>query len=657
MGLAVAFAGLSGLALVRIWATVHHRLPGKVILAAAVLLSALALFLAVRFSLAKRLLPAPSWKTALLGGAALLLGAVLDTSYAMYDFSGMLVSALPFRLLCHLGSGIVLAAIVLALWRAITEFGRYHASCGKMMLGLALAVNVLTALYAARSATVYYWDITTYWDSSIMLKEMPLGLAQLRLVLESVITQEYNYLLALPISLVMRVLGTSRYVYLFSIVNLYILPCLYGLCLLGRRVKGGGVLLTLFVPMLLYTALDGFADVAAAGAGIWTFLIYTDTDRPPRARGLLSGALLVLTFLLRRYFFFFAVSFGVAALIALVLRKGDWKAFLSLFGSAAVCSLFFAQSFLVQQVLRANYSDTYSAYSQGLQVDVNMFSRYFGLLPLLAGVLAGLALLLRRKERRYGALLSLTQAVLCFALFTRVQSHGLQHLLLYLPALCWLVISAAEAWSGKAVTVCAWALAVSVAVSAYLPGRQVSPLPYFTYQPEQREDIAQLIALRTYVDGLSLEEPKTAAIVASSFQFNQSIYANTLRSMNIPEPDAPKTKIIYMADVDKRDAFSWNILNADYLVVGDPVQSHLGEENQQIITSFAHAVLDHTGVGTAYAPTGTEFSLRYGIKVRIYERVRAITPEECQAISDALVARYPDYAQLYQVPDAFRLAP
>ena len=67
----------------------------------------------------------------------------------------------------------------------------------------------------------------------------------------------------------------------------------------------GGILLCCATPMLLYTALTGFVDVAAAGAGIWALLIYTDESRPQAARGILAGALLTLVFLLRRYFFFF----------------------------------------------------------------------------------------------------------------------------------------------------------------------------------------------------------------------------------------------------------------------------------------------------------------------------------------------------------------
>ena len=662
----VCLSGLSGLLLIRLWAVLGGILPGKVLLPAAALLAAGGMLAAWRLRLGEVLLPALDRRTALAGGAAFLLGAGLDTSYALFPPSGLLVDMLPFHVLCALGSGIVLALIALCLYRAAGEFGTVRCGCGRTVLVLALAANLVTALYCARAATVYYWDNAIYWNSSTMLSQQPLDLAQVRLVLESVITQEYNYLLAWPISLVMRLLGTSRYVYLFSIVNLYLLPALWGLCVLGRRVRWGGGLLFLFTPVLLYAALLGYVDVAAAGAAIWAMVLYTDTQRSPAARGILAGALLVLTFVLRRYFFFFAATFGIGALAALAVRRTDWKAFAALFVSSALCALYFAQHFLVEQVLKAPYSDLYSAYDQGRLADLTNFARYFGVVMLVLALAAGVFLLFR-PERRYGAVLCLVQMAACFLFFTRVQTHGMQHLLLYVPALCWLLSEGtaeltpaqgkrAEApkrpWGKlRPAAVCAWALALCTTVSAYLPGIEPGPLPFFTYDPPVRTDLGQLIALRLYVDGLSAREPKTAAIAASSFTLNTSLYNSILRSANIPEGPGSKTEILYMADVDKRDGFSWNVLTADYLVVGDPVQTHLGEENQQVVAYLAHAVLEGTGVGTAYEPMEMSFPLQKDVTARVYRRTRDIRPEEYREISDHLTGLYPDYAERYQFPE------
>ena len=122
-----AWGCLSGLALVRFWAVLYGHLPGELILAAAVALSGAAVLAVWKLGLAPRLLLpfGPTWKTALAGGAAFALGALLDTSYSMFDAGGMLIGAAPFRLACALGSGLMLSAVVLALCTA--QIGR--ASC------------------------------------------------------------------------------------------------------------------------------------------------------------------------------------------------------------------------------------------------------------------------------------------------------------------------------------------------------------------------------------------------------------------------------------------------------------------------------------------------------------------------------------------------
>ena len=250
--------------------------------------------------------------------------------------------------------------------------------------------------------------------------------------------------------------------------------------------------------------------------------------------------------------------------------------------------------------------------------------------------------------------------MLCLLLFTRVQSHGQQHLLLYLPALCAALALGLEALPARRpVRAGAWVLALCMLGSSLLPRPQpaspqeigsLAPLPTFTYAPPQRSDLAQLVALRVYVDGLSAQEPKTAAVIASSFVFNSSIFDNTLRSAGIPQPEGPKTAVATFATVDKRDGFSWAALECDYLIVAVPIQYHLGEQNQHLVTVLAQPVLEGTGIGTAYRRLDVSFPLQDGVTVYVYERTRDIAPEEYRAISAELTALYPEYAAQYHSP-------
>lgn len=661
----VALPGLFGLCLTRMWAVLGGHLPGKVLALAALVLAVACIVVFLRFDLTGRyFLPFGDWwKNLLVFFPAFLLGGVLDTSYAMFNGDGLLVAVLPLRLLCHMGSGIFFGMVVLALVKAVRNWGRPEKVDGRVILALALFLNILAAVYVAGSATVYIWDTAGYWLNARTLAQAPLGLAQVREVLVSVITLDYNYLLAWPISLIMRLMGTGRYIFVLATVNLYLLPGVWGLCILGRRAgRGGGAMLVLGLPMLAYTALVGFVDVAAASAAVWAFVVYTDEKRPAEARGVLTGALLVLAFLLRRYFFFFAISFGAAALLKKLLTdRGRWADWVSMLFSAGACAVFFAQSFLVDKIFRSNYGDTYSAYALGLRSDVMLFCRYFGWVLLFFTLVLGVAMLLHNGIARGDAILALGQLVICFFLFTRVQSHGQQHLLLYLPGLAALLVSGlAELpdWGWR--TPVTWTLTAVLTVSPFLPRVQPSSiseikfpnaLPAFSYRGPQRTDLMELAALRSYMDGLSADGEKTAAVVASSLAFNNNTYENLLISLGIPEGDGTKTKLLYMADVDKRDGFAWNVLSADYLIVTDPVQTHLGEENQEIVALLAHDLLDGTGPGAAFQPLKVRFNLDGGIKVYIYERTRDVTKEEYRSVSERLIEKYPDYAWLYQVPE------
>ena len=653
---AAVFPCLGSWLLVRLWTALGGRLPGVALGIFALALSALLIALCAKFDLVERLcLPFRTLRqNVTAGGIAFLLGGCFDISYAMLESGGLLLAAPFFRLLCHAGSGAVFAVIVLALIRAgkdLLGLGRVR---WRQMLILFLALNALTAVYVLTSRTVYVWDNAGYWAIARALAAEPFGYAHLRGILETTLTLDYNHLLAFPISLFMRLFGGSRAVFVFAVSNLYTLPGLWGLAALAKDKKWGGLALAGLFPMLTYIGLVGYVDVAAAGLGIWAYVIYT-SDRPAVSRGIFTGALLVGTFLLRRYFFFFAASFGVAALVVKVIfERKKWADFAALFASCAVCALTFTYRFLLDKVLGTDYGDLYSAYDLGLKSDALLFCRYFGLALLAVFLLSALVSLVQ-KEARPKLTLGLVQLAVCFLAFVAVQSHGQQHLLLYLPALALL---AANCILTAAPLLCAL-LAAATTLNCLIPkaqpasiGEIAAPdlLPSFTVYGPRRADIDTLLALTDYVNGLSEEEPHTAVVLSSSFSLNTETLTSLYASLNLPEPET-RTVIQYHGTVDKRDAFNWNTAQADYLIVGDPVQTHLGEENQEVLALLVHDLLEHTGPGTAYAPLPDTFLLENGALVRIYQRVRDWTAEDYFSISRRLTALYPDYASLYQVPD------
>ena len=367
------------------------------------------------------------------------LGAYFDlTAYRLSPSSPLAGSAL-FLMGARILSGLIFALLVLALLRSGRDLWGLGRVKWRQMLLIALILNAVTGIFVATTRTVFYWDNAGYWMVARGLSEQWLGRSQIFEVLRSTVDMDYNYLLAFPVSLMMRLFGGSRAVFLFTISNLYTLPALWGLCALGRDRKWGGVLLAGFFPMLVYIGLAGFVDTAACALAIWAVVIYT-SDRPAVSRGVFTGALLVGTFLLRRYFFFFAASFGVAALaVKLLFDRRNWQDFLALFCSGSLCAVYLAPNFLVQQVLGTNYRDLYSAYALGLGSDVKLILRYFGLAFLLVLLILTVRCLLRGEGRRE-IVFALVQIAACFIAFVSVQSHGQQHMLLYLPSLALLAV-------------------------------------------------------------------------------------------------------------------------------------------------------------------------------------------------------------------------
>lgn len=604
----------------------------------------------------KQLLPFSKWQYNLLVFVPVfLLGAYFDLTKYRLDSSSPLAESGPFLLFARLLGGLILAFIVLALLRAAHDLNGIGRVSRKQMLIVFFVLNAITAVYAFTSRTVYVWDNAGYWTVARTLSQQWLGRSQVFEVLKTTISMDYNYLLAWPISLVMRLFGSSRAAFLFTISNLYTLPGLWGLCALAKNKKWGGLFVAGIFPMFVYIGLVGFSGVAACTLAIWAYVIYT-SDRPAVSRGVFSGILLVGTFLLRRYFFFFAVSFGVAAFaVKLIFERKKWADFLALFGTCAVCAVYFTPNFLLEKVLGTNYGDLYSAYALGLTSDLKLFCRYFGLIPLLILLVWALIRLTKgttRRELTFG----LVQLALCFVAFVAVQSHGQQHLLLYLPGLAFVLCTIVPEEPRRllaaltAAVVLGWCLIPKEQPASIDAIKGVDLLPSFVFYGPTRSDIDQLLALADYVDSLSAQEQKSAVVLASSLTLNDEVLTNLRRSLNLSEPEH-RTTIRYQGTVDKRDPFNWNTVTADYLIIGDPVQTHLGEENQQVFALFARDILEGTGPGSAYRALPETFELRDGVTVRIYERTRDLTAEECYVISDRLIALYPDYAEQYIVPD------
>ncbi len=259
--------------------------------------------------------------------------------------------------------------------------------------------------------------------------------------------------------------------------------------------------------------------------------------------------------------------------------------------------LFFFQR-LVSTKLLADYSSLYVAYKIGLDKDILLLFRYFGIIPLILFFAAGICLLFSKGQRCDAAFLMIW-SVLCFCLFVRVQTHGQQHLLMYAPAfMCMIILVSgrleANLHGSKQYTTALTAAGMSliVSLSPFIPRIQPASLqelkkptmlPSFSWSPPKRSDAMTVVGLLRYLDSLGAKGLHVG-LLASSFTLNQDMLLNSEASLSLPRvSDTPRSYLVYLPDVDQRDGWSDALFKCDILAVADPPQTHLGEENQAVV--------------------------------------------------------------------------
>lgn len=567
-----------------------------------------------------------------------------------------------------LGGGVCLALFLLhllsALWEGRHALSRWLGGLRRRdvaaLLLLFAAVELAVFLYATFSSTLYSWDGAIYWRSTYTLAETfrDQGLsAALSRVYSSIFTSDYNDtigLLCVPFALLF---GPSHRVYLMSIATFCLFPVVVLIWAYARSLRRPGLWLGLaglcFLPSLFYTAVTGFVDVFGVFLCLLAMaLSLREGGRGRFSRFLLIGVLCALAVVLRRWYAFYALSFLLALVVDSAAFRRSPAPVLGYLCGFAFPLLFFLQTFVSQRLL-ANYAQMYAAYDLGLGTDVRLMTRYYGLFALLILLALGIWLCIRSKDRPKGVFL-LLQPALCFLIFIQIQSHNQQHLLLYLPAFACLALHGFHRLAERGKLGC-WAVAIAVVptvLSPALPRQQSSnimdyspwsPLPTFSYAPPRRAGAIEVVELVRYMDEQFGAQGETVGLLSSSFTLNLSMLRYAEDSLSLPRvSDVDRGYLIDLAAVDQRDGFSPQLYDCDVLAVADPIQLHLGEENQQVVWAPSYCLLNGLSIAPAYEELDT-FSLEAdGITIHFYRKLREPTHAEKEALADLIHETHPD---------------
>lgn len=499
-----------------------------------------------------------------------------------------------------------------------------------------LVLNIFAAAYMLKSRNIYFWDSATYWSiirgiASGAINHTPKD------IYDSIAAQDYNYIAALPGAAWTRVFGESRGAYVMGIVNMYLAPALAAVYIILRRFsKRAGlseIIVILLIPSLIFMTVIGFTDVGGMFPCMLCMYLYFvgDENEDGAWRFAAIGALLVFIILWRRWFAFFSVSFIAAAFAdALIFRKKILPPLIMTATSGIILILFF-RDFVFQKLL-ADYSALYSGYKFSLSVDLKLITRYFGVITLLAAGVGSILSGIYKKEKRVVFLW--TQAFVCFVMFTLTQTHGQQHLLLYIPSLIMIAVFLLENCDDKRIIAAVSALAVLNTANVFIPRAQPGSIreikryaliPDFSMLPVVKDGIDDIINLKHTLDNF-VEDGKSLGVLASSFKINDDILRNVEPSVGIkPERE---DYIASLPQVDSRDKDMSPLYNVDYILAALPPQTHLEPENQRVIVEAVASFADSSDFARAFEEIFEARANFQEIELRLYRRVREVSEIE-----------------------------
>lgn len=497
--------------------------------------------------------------------------------------------------------------------------------------GICLVSLIFAVIYVLLSKTVYFWDDSTYWDIGRMLAEKPLNFGFIKDIYTSIGSSDYNYFVAIPVALWMKIFAITRVSYIVSIVIFYLIPAEVLIYIIAKKLSKSPrftfIITLMLIPALWYITVIGFIDVAGVMIGLLCYLLYmTDVlDKKPYLKSVLLGLFLVFAMITRRYFAFFSVSFITLMVVDSILIKHNYRQLAVTLLTVAFMLLTVFYPFF-KNILLKDYGTLYSGYKYPLWTDLKLITRYFGTIFII-GISAAVIYTVM-KHKKFKPAFAFLQIIVCAVMFVSTQTHGQQHLLLYIPSFVMIIIFAVNSIEKRKVLLVMCLIALINTVSPCINRTQpqniqeirfLSMFPSYSVKPKKRTDINGVLALKRTLDK-KIPEGSKCGVLASSFVLNSSILTNVIPSLNMKET-RKDTYIVGLPEVDSRDFWRLEeIYSCDYILVADPVQTHLAPSQQTIVKEAVESFKNNTDIARSFSRIN-DFNFKLGdVSVKLYKR-------------------------------------
>lgn len=530
----------------------------------------------------------------------------------------------------------------------------------------------LAFTYVKMEDNIYFWDFNGYWRAWQSLSELLFShpLQAIYDIKHSIRHDDYNNSPVFIISLFNFLPFSSRVSYVTGLVVAYLMPTvlLFSL-LIGKILENKSKLITVLsfifsvsFPAFWAPTLRGYPDICGLIFILWAVIFCLRNDFSERVdftKALKLGVLLWAPFLLRRWYAYTIVSLYLTLPILNALYFNGrvefvkTKKIITSFFLSGMTSVLLALIFqwpLIERIISTDYSYIYSAYQSTLIYSIGNLIDDIGLIFCLMALISFfIVMLIGDNRQRLFLVFSFLNLILSFFLFTRTQSPGVQH---NLPFALWILLISCIGMSLSVISLkgCTSKIISAIILMLFLLFSQLQSLfgflkcnltPWISneYFPLRVENFSEYKAMSNDIVNLT-RAGRRVSILSSSGVLNDDML-NTISNSKLSE------RINYASQVDLRDGFRLQTLASDYVIVTDPVQIHLKESGQRVITVPAIDILSNKGIGQAYKKVSRAYKLSTNVNAWIYEKERPFLPSEIEYFFKQLVHYYPEWKNIY----------
>lgn len=542
---------------------------------------------------------------------------------------------------------------------------------------LAIFIVSLAVLYGIieNQKMFIYWDYGAYYDMALqsMEKLFTRPFDVIKDIFYSINNDEYNNVLAYMVALPLKLMGNryQSFVYINYVLFLfpfYIVMALFFLDMCHRLgIKSlpypGYIILGIIFPVFVKPLLLGYIDCAALlliMGCIWISFTTDFTEVNVKCDIALAAGLLFIL-ILRRYYAFFVIGyvvFHIIGFVCCIIKYSNHAecgfAKIKNYGINLVIigllSLVVLIGFLPEYTKRAlfnNYRHTYSSYSSGdILTKLSSLITYWGVgmgVCCLVGMVYAIQLIKKEREKFFFFLQLIGLVVASALFFFSVQGMGFQHqYVVAIPIFILIIYGVICLYNCKKgnllfTFVCIF-FVLNVLNNFYVFSYSNFIFSSAKYEIVQRSDYNEVLKLLLYLETES--ENQKVYVNSSSEILNDDI----LRKAYYPDRNQ-RVNLTGVTHVDLRDGFPIDFLEAEIIVVCDPVQTHL-QSGQDVVRTINDLLLNENCISENYVDEKV-FYLEKDVSAHVFRKVKEFTDEEMDEIYSIFDTMYPDEKELF----------